>query len=301
MERGKSIRIYLKDGTVSGIKQAEVVTRTILAFSCPRNKLADLNKIFQKETNRPGVYFLFGDESAVPQIAYIGEAENVWERLKNHDTQKDFWNEVVLITSKDDNLTKAHVKFLESRLVKIATTADRYKLQNSTVPSLTSLPIADRDSMEDFIDDIRLLVGTLGHKFLENPIQNQEPQVELSFTAATSTNQIVIATSNLELELNSRTLKAKALQTDEGIVVLEGSEISPNSSPGSYSLLRDRLITDGIIGNSNGGIKFLKNYLFDSPSAAGAVILGYNTNGRTTWKDKSGKTLKEIEEIQISS
>jgi hypothetical protein len=301
MERGKSIRIYLKNRTVSGIKQAEVITRTILAFSCPRTKLADLNKIFQKEVNRPGAYFLFGDESAVSQLAYIGEAENVWERLKNHDTQKDFWNEVIVITSKDDNLTKAHVRYLKSRLVNIATIADRYKLQNSTVPSLASLPIADRDSMEEFIDDIRLLVGTLGHKLLENPIQNQEPETEISFTAATSTSQVITTSSNIELEFISKTLKAKALQTNEGLVVLAGSEISESSSPGSYSVLRESLISEEIIGPSETGMVFLKNYLFESPSAAAAVIIGYNKNGRTAWKDKSGKTLKEIEEMQIAN
>jgi len=41
MERGKSIRIYLKDGSVTGIKQAEVLNHTIFAFSYPRNKLPD--------------------------------------------------------------------------------------------------------------------------------------------------------------------------------------------------------------------------------------------------------------------
>jgi hypothetical protein len=300
MERGKSIRIYLKNGTVSGIKQAEIIPHTILAFSCPRIKLADLNKTFQKEVNRPGAYFLFGDESAVPQLAYIGEAENVWERLKNHDTQKDFWNEVIVITSKDDNLTKAHVRYLESRLVNIATIADRYKLQNSTVPSLASLPISDRDSMEDFIDDIRLLVGTLGHKLLENPIQNQDTDVEITFTAATSTSK-VITSSNIELEFISKILKAKALQTNEGIVVLAGSEISKSSSPGSYSVLRESLISEEVIASSEAGMLFLKNYLFESPSAAAAVISGYNKNGRTAWKDKDGRTLKEIEEMQIAN
>ncbi|WP_199538231.1 GIY-YIG nuclease family protein [Emticicia sp. C21] len=120
MGLGRSIRIYLKDGNVSGIKLAEVVNHTIQAISCPRNKLSELNKDFTKEANRPGVYFLLGDDGTIKSKVYIGEAENVWERLKNHDTLKDFWNEVVLFTSKDENLTKAHVKYLESKLLGIA-------------------------------------------------------------------------------------------------------------------------------------------------------------------------------------
>ena len=297
MERGKSIRIYLKDGNVTGIKQAEVLNHTIFAFSCPRNKLPDLNKYFQKESNRPGVYFLFGDDDLVGFSVYIGEAENVWERLRNHDTKKDFWNEVILITSKDENLTKGHVKFLESRLVNIAIQASRYELINSAIPNLSSLPLSDKDSMEDFIDNIRLLVGTLGHKFLEPPINSEKPEVDISPPTLINTNSSI---SNLELEIKSRNLEAKALQTDEGIVVLEGSEISETYTPGSYSLLREKLIAENIITFVGDKYIFTKKHLFNSPSAAGAVIVGYNVNGRNLWKDKNGKSLKEIEEIQMS-
>uniref|UniRef100_UPI0026370576 GIY-YIG nuclease family protein n=1 Tax=Flavobacterium sp. TaxID=239 RepID=UPI0026370576 len=147
---GKSIRIYLKDGSVSGIRQAEVVNHTIQALSSPRNKLSDLNKYFQKESNRPGVYFLIGEDDNNKTTVYIGESENVWDRLKSHDLKKDFWSEVIVFTSKDDNLTKSHVKFLESRLISIAISADRYAVSNSISPNLSSLPLADQDSMEDF-------------------------------------------------------------------------------------------------------------------------------------------------------
>ncbi|MEN0119704.1 MAG: GIY-YIG nuclease family protein, partial [Cellulomonas sp.] len=114
---GKSVRIYLKEGNVSGIKLGEVVNHTIQALACPRNKISDLNKYFQKEINRPGVYFLIGEDENNQNKVYIGEAENVWDRLKNHDTKKDFWSEVILFSSKDENLTKSHVKYLESRII----------------------------------------------------------------------------------------------------------------------------------------------------------------------------------------
>ncbi|MFL9844498.1 GIY-YIG nuclease family protein [Flavobacterium rhizosphaerae] len=143
MSLGKSIRIYLKDGTVFGIKQAEVVNHTIQSLSSPRKKISDLNILFQRELNKPGVYFLIGEDRGNNSV-YIGEAENVWERLKSHDTQKDFWNEVILFTSKDENLTKSHVKYLESRLISIAIDADRYKIKNSNSPNLSSLPLADK-------------------------------------------------------------------------------------------------------------------------------------------------------------
>lgn len=272
---GKSIRIYLKDGTVSGIKQAEVVNHTIQALSCPRNKLSDLNKYFSRESNRPGVYFLLGEDEYNNKV-YIGESENVWDRLKNHDTKKDFWSEVILFTSKDENLTKSHVKYLESKLINITQNADRYKIDNSVSPSLTSLPLADQDSMEDFILNVKILNGALGHKFLENPVYvSDRTIVDIPLTTANSTVQVNKSTGHLKLYLKVKDVNAEAIQTDEGMVVLEDSSVSDKIRPFGYSTLREKLIKEGIILSSNGKLYFSKKYLFESPSAAAAVILGY--------------------------
>ena len=137
MTLGKSIRIYLKEGSVTGIKFAEVVNQTIQSLSCPRTKISELNKHFPTEINTQGVYFLIGyEEETLKPTVYVGESENVWDRLKNHDLKKDFWNEVILFTSKDDNLTKSHIKYLESRIVQIASETKRYGLKNGNTPNL---------------------------------------------------------------------------------------------------------------------------------------------------------------------
>lgn len=297
MNLGKSIRIYLKEGTVTGIKLAEVVNLTIQAFSCPRNKLLDLNKYFSSESNRPGIYFLIGiDDKSNNEKVYIGEAENVWERLKTHDIKKDFWTEVILFTSKDENLTKSHVKYLESRLISLSNLSKRYQLENSNSPSLTSLPLPDKDAMEDFIINIRLLAGTLGHKFLEEPILTNNLDLS-STTSKVEYNSPIETKEVITFELNVKGIIAKAIQTDEGMVVLKDSEVSETeSSSYGYKTLRDKLIEDNIIKDK----RFTKNYLFQSPSAAAAVIVGYSINGRNTWKN-NGKSLKEIEENEIKN
>lgn len=303
MTLGKSIRIYLKEGSVTGIKFAELVNQTIQALSCPRNKLSDVNLYFQSEINKQGVYFLFGyDESSLNSKVYIGEAENVWERLKSHDLKKDFWNEVIIITSKDNNLTKSHIKYLESRLVENCKEADRYILTNSNSPTQSSLPLPDKDSMEEFLLNIKLLIGTLGHKFLEKPILNdtsqsvkqQSDKLLNDFTSNESEGQI-------ELFLNIKGINASAIQTNEGIVVLKNSQVTSNPTKNyGYGALRETLISEGVIQTANDGkLYFSKNQLFSSVSAAAAVIVGYSINGRDSWKNKNGKSINEIEKSKI--
>ncbi len=300
MTLGKSIRIYLKEGSVTGIKLAEVVNLTIQALSSPRNKLSDLNKYFQLQVNTQGVYFLIGmDDETGKSKVYIGEAENVWERLKNHAVNKGFWSEVILFTSKDENITKSHIKYLESRLIEIAKQTERYLLDNNHSPSLSSLPLPDRDAMEDFIINIKLLNGVLGHKFLENKISYKK---EILPTKIETLEQTDTSNKNeKDLSLSAKNINAKAIQTDEGIVVLVGSEISEKQSKNyGYKTLREELIQDGTIQKSeNGHFIFMKKYLFSSPSAAAAVIVGSATNGRNVWKDKNGRSLNEIEKLEI--
>lgn len=303
MTLGKSIRIYLKEGSVTGIKFAELVNQTIQALSCPRTKLSDLNSNFKKEINTQGVYFLLGyEEDTLKPKVYIGEAENVWDRLKSHDLKKDFWNEVIIFTSKDDNLTKSHIKYLESRIVEISRETERYSLENGNNPTLSSLPLPDKDAMEEFLSNIRLLTGTLGHKFLENTISaNNISDTKIPLTASTENNVVIDSTGDLELSLNIKGIKANAIQTNEGLVVLQDSEVATNPTKNyGYGALREKLIADGIIHKKdNGKMVFTKNYLFTSVSAAAAVIVGYSVNGRNTWKNKDGKSIKEIEKSEV--
>ena len=299
---GKSIRIYLKYGTVTGIKFGEVVNQTIQSISCPRLRTSELNEY--AEAKRPGVYFLFGqDEETGDPKAYIGEAENVYDRLQNHIANKDFWNEVIFFVSKDENLTKSHVKYLESRLIQIAFSTKRYKIDNYNQSQLSSLPPADRDAMEEFLTYIKLLIGVLGHKLLENVTTTTKKKEEhIPLTATTQDNQVVSMTSNLELFLAVSGLKATALQTDEGIVVLEGSEAAKeftNSLQHGYRELRERLITNGTLVLKGNKYIFQSNALFDTASPAAAIVVGYNINGPQTWKDKTGKSLKEIEKERL--
>lgn len=296
MELGRTIKIYLDNGSVTGIKHSEIVNWSGQAMSVPRNLVKKLND--WTEAQRPGVYFLFGLDENGNYAVYIGESENVFERLVQHigDSKKDFWNEVVFFTSKDENLTKAHVKFLESKLTLLAKNANRYKVLNGNNPQQSKLPRGDRDSMEEFINNIRILIGAMSHKVLE-PINKQ--QIE-NVSEPLNINDTQLTNNNLYLNINK--IDAKAILTDEGIVVKKDSEVfykERDSLGVTYKNLRSKLQEEGVLITSKNKLLFTKDYLFSSPSQAAAVIVGYAINGRNSWCLTNGTTLKEYEEKQI--
>jgi len=273
----QTIRIILLDGVASGIKIGEILGRPVQGIVCPRDRVSEL-----KETtygNRPCVYFLFGDEDGEKK-AYIGEAENMFERLKDHDAKKEFWTEVVFFVSVDSYLNKAHVKFLESHILKISKETKRYIIDQPKNAKEASLHISDQAEMGRWLVNIKLILGVFSRNILEEKIP--------------SNNQNA---TKLEITLTQAGLKAKAVKTDEGVCVLKGSHaaLEKKSLAGGYANLRERLITQGTLTKTGNKFTFSEDFMFDSSSAAGAIIVGHNISGPQNWKDASGKTLKEIE------
>lgn len=289
MAHGKNIRIYLADGSATGIRHAEVVNWTGQAVACAKHRVPDLKN--WDEAKRPGVYFLFGlEDGATTQRAYIGEGELVLTRLSSHVRGKEFWNEVVLFTSKDQLLTKAHVKYLESRLIDLAESAGRYTLENGKSSDVPSLPRGDRDAMEEFIDNLRVLLGALGHRILEPMTAPVKP------ATASSIDDVL-------LHFSARDARAHMQVADDGYVVTKGSTAVKDAADGlstNYVQFRDRLVQEGVLVRKGNVLEFERDHLFTSPSTAATIVSGSSRNGREVWKDDAGRTLKEIEEATWS-
>jgi len=284
---GRTIRIYLDNGQITGIKHAEIVNWTGQAISCPRTLVKSL--FDWPESLRPGVYFLFGtDQNTEKSAVYIGEAENVLERLQNHLKNKDFWNEVIFFTSKDDNLTKSHVKYLESSLVHLANLANRYTVINGNAPSKSSLPRGDRDSMAEFIENIRVLLGVLGHKALEQLVPHKIEQ-----------DPVVNEEIKEKFFLQVKGIEAEAILTNEGVIVLAGSKAAQKTKKSlsdGYVKLRNKLIENGVLQLQNNELVFKEDQLFTSASQSASIIVGYTINGRYHWQNKNNITMKQYEE-----
>lgn len=299
MPIGKSIRIYLADATVTGIRYAELVNWTGHAIACPRNRLNELKN--WPESSKPGIYFLFeGRFGSSKPTAYIGESENVAQRLTNHDRKKDFWSEVVIFTSKDENLTKAHIKYLESALVCLSKNADRYELENGNTPSESSLPRADRDAMKEFVENVRMVLGTLGYSILE-PILKSKGSSE-GIVESSDLNESENVLRNLFFTVNN--LSAQGAVTDEGFVLKKGSQLSKSNSesmPGKLSTTKEKLLVDGVLKDEGAYLVASEDILFNSSSYAAAIVAGTSRSGPQSWKTTTGKTIKKVEDEELAN
>ena len=155
---GTSLELFFIDGKPDGMLTAEVFGWTGHILVAPRTRLLDALK--RIESSYTGVYILLGDAEGEP-LAYIGEGENIANRIKSHDAKKDWWTRAVLITSAANNLHKAHVQYLESRLVQLGINALNVKLENSTNPTLPSLSEAARSNMESFIEQLLMILPAI--------------------------------------------------------------------------------------------------------------------------------------------
>ena len=274
-----ALKIFLIDGEPNGRMSCELSNWTGKAYKIPRIKIKDC--VDREDLNNTGVYLLFGKNDSDKDIVYIGEAEAILKRLNQHLTQKDFWNETIVFVSKDDNLNKAHIKYLESRLFEIATKAKRYIIENSVSPTQSSISESDKAEMEEFIENIKMLVNTLGHKLFDEKreIKPQQKQEYFYIKAA-------------------RGADGQGVQTSEGFVVIKDSKATlktVNSLLENFVNLRNRLIEEKVLINKEEYFEFAEDYIFSSPSAAASIVMGRTANGFTEWKQKDGTTLKDFE------
>lgn len=277
MGYGKTIELFLVNGTAESLTTAELSNWNGRAVKIPRLEVADCNR---DDVRAAGVYFLFCEEEDGTPAVYIGEAENVQERLIQHirdyNSGKEtyYWNTAVIFVGRD--LNKASIRYLENRLVALAKQSGRYKILTKNTYQNTVLKESHKASLEEFIDNIKILINALGYKVL-TPAPVAEPDTVYLYCVGSGAN-------------------GKGFVSNGGLTVMEGSKVSDHTVPSfetrgkSYALLRKRLVADGVIVD---GV-FVRDYEFSAPSAASAVLLGHTSNGNADWKTETGVKLKDL-------
>ena len=278
MAHPQTIQIFLPDGNPRGIKIAEITNRTIKAILFPRNQFEAILR--RPELTNVGFYFLFGEAENGHEMAYIGEAEDCAERLKQHQRNKDFWNYAVVIISQTHAFTKTHVKYLEYVAIRKAAETNRYELDNTAVPNKPHITESMEADAEDCFEIAKILLSTLGFPLFDSVAR-----------------EIVATVSADVYKLKGNGVEAEGSLIDDGFVVFKDSRVKTTTVPSCHDYLihmRNELLESGVLVVDGDTYRFTEDYVFSSPSTAGGVILGRSTNGWTKWRNANGKTLDEM-------
>lgn len=271
--RGKTISIYIPDSNPKGVKICEISNSIVKAISIPRSKITDI--VERVELKSPGIYFLIGEKDEInkPRI-YIGEAESLLKRIKQHNAKKDFWNSVICFISEKNNINKAHIKYLENYCCNEAKRINKCNLENGVDPSRSSLTEQDEDFALSFYDDLKIIIATLGYPIFEESKKDE---------------------SNI-FYCKGKEAEATGEYNEEGLTVFKGSKanLEETKTAGSWIInMREKLLKQEILKQEENILIFTDDYIFSSPSAAAACILARRANGWLEWKDKNGLTMDE--------
>ena len=284
-----SLRIFVADGDPDGLRIVDKSNWIGKALVFPRALLPQVKA--RPELAQTGVYLLLGPRpDGEGDMLYVGEGDPIRPRLESHYAQKDFWTRAIgFTTTTAGQLNKAHVQFLESRLIALARAAKRMPLDNANQPAEPSLSEADRADMEVFLGHMLGMLPVLGVHAFEQAVPVPAGKVVPVLTC------------------KGKGVLATGYEATQGFVVKAGSHAVAEAVPsmaqhvrGMYDV-RQELIANGVLALADNQYRFTQDYSFSSPSTAAAVVLGRSANGRIEWKDAQGRTLKELQEAEASS
>lgn len=270
------LHLFLPDGIPEGLQIIEKANWSGIGLLIPR-------QFFAKHKNRddlqkPGVYLLIGDMELAPKI-YVGEGDPLYDRVQSHDVNKNFWDTLIAFTSKDRNLNKATIQYLEARLYQIAKRSGRFEVMNKNTPAKPSLSDMDLANSEEYLRDLLLCLPILGV-----PLNKEAPKK--------TTNE------NDRLFIKTKGIVATGLQTKETFWVFKGSQamaLEQPSCPPTIKARRQSMIDQGLLQKEQDALIFTKDCSFTSSSTPASLILGRAANGRVSWKDEQERSIKDLE------
>ncbi len=305
--RGRSLKLYLVDGSPLGVITAELGASSVRATVASRTSLPEL--LSRGEAAKTGIYLLAGPDRELPgrDRIYVGEGDQVRTRLARHDADEnmDFFTRAIFVVSKDDNLTKAHVRYLESRLIGAIRAAGRASLHNATEPPVGGLPESEVSDMERILDEIEILLPVVGFDILRPagrlaaaPVRSQVGREPQPREVAEDEPESPIFFAHINQA------EARAIERAGEFVVLAGSTACAEiqtSLPSNLRDLREALIESQTLVPTDDGrtLRFERDASFGSPSAASSLIGGYSDSGPRTWRLPNGQSYREWRQLRI--
>ena len=283
MKRGRTITLFLLDGTVTGAIKYTLTNWTGVVYKIPRTALSSCKN--REHLQQSGVYFLFGkNDENNENVVYVGQAglrkngNGLLGRILEHarNPEKDYWTEAVLVTTTNNSFGPTEISYLESQFTKLATDAKRYIVKNGNDPNLGNITEEKESELEEFIEYAKIIMGILGHKVFV-------PLDEITDDTPTGNEE--------KLHLKERGADATGFLTSEGMIVCRGSKVRATAVPSCPEWVKKlREIYRAHIGPD---FVLTKDIPFSSPSAAAAFCVFGSANGKKAWKNQSGKPLKD--------
>lgn len=273
---GKTVTTYLIDGDPKGTQYAFISNKICQMFVVPRSNLSYLNT--QEKLQKPAFYILLGENEAIKPLAYIGETENFKERVKDHDSKKAFWQKALVFVSKDTDMTKVDVQYLEHKAIAEAKRANTFVLnENKQIPKAPNLPEHQTDAMDEFFEDVKFLASFIGYNIFEIA----QPKSEHLFYT------------------KGRGCDARGFYSSDGFTVMKGSVIAKTMTPSfNWKETREKILQE-YTAAEGGALVMTSDKTFSSPSTAANFCTGRCNNGWTEWKDEKGNTLDSVYRKQL--
>jgi hypothetical protein len=286
--QGRTLKIYVRGNSARALRSIEVVNWSGKAYMGNKSHMKQLREI--AEVAETGIYLLLNnnDETGLTEI-YIGETDTASQRI-GQQTKKDWWETFVVFIGRD--LTKAHVRYLENKLYNLAKrSVSTLKVMNEGIPPGSKLPESDQCAMEEFASNIIFVVETMGLGLFPD---EKECVTDSSDTAV---SKGLGATEGMQFSMTlpkdftpgGEQLKATMYVRNGSYILKAGSPIRKNHNPSmeghAYFGMRQQIVTSDAVTNTNNSEVIITNrdLEFKSPSAAGAIVRGRATNGRTNW------------------
>lgn len=295
----KTIKMLLYSGSINGvINISNSAWESGKMYAAPRDSIEDL--VSRADCKKYGVYLLLSE-----QLVYVGQARDLERRTRQHLADKNWWSQVILMTTKDDSFNASDIDYLESRLIDLAVAAGKSDTDNKKRGNPQKVDEFRQAELEQYLEEALFILELIGIKVFKKDQKTNRRIIDKrkNTTPTHEDSSMVQATLNdsdrLKTSLHEQNIlyltgsvSAQSIVREDGFWVLKNSCLSVNTSPSCPSAvikMRESLIHEGKIKE---GI-FVVDVRFASPSAAASCIKGCSINGRLAWHYSDGTSIKD--------
>lgn len=289
---GKAVNIFLMDGKSDGRVKCTLANWTGTVYRIPRESLLLCTE--RDDLKQRGIFFLLDrTDEAYERVAFIGKADHdgVLNKIQKLNTSMEAkcWSEALVIITSGMSFGVTELEYLEHRFIKMASKANRYMVKSDNTLGSISLAEEKESELEEYIEYVKLVIEVLGHKIFKHLDTSANKAAEYT------TNKSVSNGSSKEpviFYIKRRGANARAIQREDGFVLLKGSVLCKEPSPSCPECaLKNRVKYKHYIDDN---MALTNDIIFRTPSGASCFVLLGSSNGNLEWLTNRGKEYGKV-------